>query len=396
MKPRTTGLKRITFVITTTWGTLYGRPHQMASLFKQDGYEISVIDLGFVLARIREKLARTNMYESQLSIADRRYSFTYAVPRRIARRIKFHPRFDKESLSRFLFKLVGKAFTDDSIIWVQGISLLYDPKTFEDLPNSLFISDIEDDYKYFYKQQFQAQIQQIESEMARNADLVFATSQPLYERLITLNSKTHLIPNGVDENFIQVAEGKLHKPADMPDGIVIGFEGAIANWLDFDLLYTLAEAIGNAKIVLVGKLLVSLDRELFKKLTSLSNVVYLGEKPYHELPTYISYFDVGIIPFSISSLTKAVHPNKLYEYLSCGIPVVSTMLPEIARYAREGVLEVADDTDSFISATRKMIACRRDSILVTQRVSIARDNTWRSRYQKIKDLIQNELKIKGI
>lgn len=390
-------MKKITFVITTIWATLYQRHHQLAYRFKQDGYEVRVVDVSSVAVRMLEERLHKRLYERQLSIPDKMYTFTYAIPKKFAQHIGFLWKRGEESLSKFMQDLSGKAFTDDSILWVQGVSIFYNPEVLKRLPKTLFISDIEDDYKYFFKEELREHVQEIESEIARSADLVFTTAQSLHERLKLYNPKAYVITNGVDENFIRVAENEdLQRPADMPKDVVIGYHGAIADWIDFDLLHALAKELDSVKIVLIGKLLVFLDRERFKKLTSLPNVVYLGEKPYDQLPYYISHFDVGIIPFSISTLTRAVHPNKLYEYLACGKPVVSTMLPEVTRYAKKGVLEVTDDHTAFIESVRRMIEVGDDEELVRQRIELAKNNTWQSKYEKIKVMIQEELNTKGI
>ena len=55
----------------------------------------------------------------------------------------------------------------------------------------------------------------------------------------------------------------------------------------------------------------------------------LGRKPYAELPPYCKAFDVGLIPFALNELTRNVNPIKLREYLSAGLPVVSTRDPGV-------------------------------------------------------------------
>jgi hypothetical protein len=75
---------------------------------------------------------------------------------------------------------------------------------------------------------------------------------------------------------------------------------------------------------------------------------FLGRKPYEQLPAYCKYFDVGLIPFKISELTRAVNPIKLREYLAAGLPVVSTPLPEVLGY--RGAVEAADTPDTFVAA----------------------------------------------
>jgi glycosyltransferase involved in cell wall biosynthesis len=58
----------------------------------------------------------------------------------------------------------------------------------------------------------------------------------------------------------------------------------------------------------------------------------VGRKPYAELPRYLRAFSVGLIPFRDNELTRNVNPIKLREYLSAGLPVVASGVPEIRHY----------------------------------------------------------------
>ena len=53
--------------------------------------------------------------------------------------------------------------------------------------------------------------------------------------------------------------------------------------------------------------------------------------------------DAGLIPYAINDLTRSVFPMKVYEYLSAGLPVVSTPLPALAGVA--AITVVADAAD---------------------------------------------------
>jgi glycosyltransferase involved in cell wall biosynthesis len=60
------------------------------------------------------------------------------------------------------------------------------------------------------------------------------------------------------------------------------------------------------------------------RLAALPNVRVEPAVAHDEVPRVLSGFDVGLIPFRLTALTAAVNPNKLYEYLAAGLPVVST------------------------------------------------------------------------
>jgi hypothetical protein len=62
------------------------------------------------------------------------------------------------------------------------------------------------------------------------------------------------------------------------------------------------------------------------------NVNWLGRKPHSELPNCCKGFAVGLIPYVLNERILHVNPIKLREYLSAGLPVVSTALPEVEYY----------------------------------------------------------------
>ncbi len=69
-------------------------------------------------------------------------------------------------------------------------------------------------------------------------------------------------------------------------------------------------------------------------------------------------FDVGIVPYRLTEYTANVYPTKLNEYLSMGIPVVATDLPEIRRFNAEhgNIVAIAGDAAAFATAIRDALA----------------------------------------
>ncbi|MBK5256583.1 MAG: hypothetical protein JJE39_11160, partial [Vicinamibacteria bacterium] len=67
-----------------------------------------------------------------------------------------------------------------------------------------------------------------------------------------------------------------------------------------------------------------------------------------ELPRYAKAFDVGICPFVSNELTRNINPIKLREYLSAGLPVVATGIPEAAFYP--GACQLVEGPAAFLLA----------------------------------------------
>jgi glycosyltransferase involved in cell wall biosynthesis len=192
-----------------------------------------------------------------------------------------------------------------------------------------------------------------------------------------LNPNTILVSHGVDyEHFSKAVAHDLPAPADIADlpHPRLGFFGLIRDWVDLDLLAEVARRRPDWHLVLIGDSAIDLS-----PYQSLPNMHFLGRKPYAELPAYCQEFDVGLVPFRINELTKAVNPIKLREYLAAGLPVVSTPLPEAKLCG--SLVESADEPESFAAAVAKTLAggtaCR------TSRSATMRTETWPEKVDEI-------------
>ena len=237
-----------------------------------------------------------------------------------------------------------------------------------------------------------------DEECCRNAELVIASSSELLEQCSKLNSNSHLVTHGVDHDHFAEAvddDSEKQRPSDLPGGGIVGFFGLISEWLDQELVVKLARSLrevpwrdaGPASLVLIGTADVPIDR-----LNDEPNILMLGPKPFSELPRYIRHFDVGIIPFVVNDLTRAVNPIKLREMLSAGCPVVSTALPEVERIVGCGHscmhgTFVAHTHDEFVSAVEDRL---RLSLSMEERRTISdnmTDETWQAKVGNILTLI---------
>src|SRR5207253_7113681 len=160
---------------------------------------------------------------------------------------------------------------------------------------------------------------------------------------------------------------------------VIGFFGLLAEWIDLELLAAIARRRPHWTLLLLGKATVDTGT-----LRALPNVRLLGQKPYEALPAYCRAFDVGLIPFRIDELTVRANPLKLREYLAAGLPVVSTDLPEVARY--DGLVRMADGVEAFTAAIADALR-ERSAGMAQRRVNAMMDERWEARVAELSALI---------
>lgn len=238
----------------------------------------------------------------------------------------------------------------------------------------------------------QAAMKEADEGCIRLADRVITTSLFLQDRAVKINSRSILVPHGVDIEHFRRALGTGTRPADIPDGRpVIGFVGLIGEWVDQDLLAGIARTCPEALVVLTGRADVGVDALRAEK-----NIIMTGQRPYSAIPGYMACFTVGIIPFKINDLTRAVNPLKLREMLAAGCPVVSTALPEVAALqtglsadaAGRQPVSIAGNAGEFCDMVRKWTAGPASGADRARISDLMKNETWSSRVDRILEFIQ--------
>ncbi len=184
--------------------------------------------------------------------------------------------------------------------------------------------------------------------MLERADLVLCSSWPLYEQYRERHPSTYLCPNGVDYDHFATPSPAPSALQEL-SGPIIGYHGAVASWLDWDLIESAVQMHPDWNFVFVGPPYNLCASQLPQR----SNLIYCGPVPYHHLAGYVQAFDAGIVPFQVKEMTRASDPIKAYEYLAAGVGVVGTRLPQLET---NPCVRVADDASAFIDALEAVLA----------------------------------------
>ena len=229
-----------------------------------------------------------------------------------------------------------------------------------------------------------------ERALLAKVDCVFAINSELAEAKRALNARTHLAPHGVDHAlFARALDPATVVPADIAalPRPVIGFYAPLRDWVDLDLVAHVARARPSWSIALLGQQLDDVSA-----VRGLPNVHLLGRKPHGDLPAYCKGMDVGIIPYRIDERMKFVNPIKLREYLSAGLPVVSTAVPEVRRYERW--CTIAEDGPAFVAAIERALA--EDSPeRRRQRTEAMAQETWPMRVAEVARIVDDVARSKA-
>ncbi len=225
-----------------------------------------------------------------------------------------------------------------------------------------------------------------EAQLMAMADFVIVSSPLLYDRKRRGTKAIYLIPNGVDANHFRPSTEGHAIPQDIVRFVnarrpIAGYHGVIDHWFDVDLLANTALACPEIIFVLIGTVKTDVSQ-----MERLPNVHLLGAKPYAILPTYLRWFNVGLIPFRMNELTLTVDPIKAYEYFGCGLPVVSVPLPEMKRKAPLATL--ASTPAEFVEAIRYSLR-EQDQRQRDSRIAYAGANSWQSRIDIFFSIVQS-------
>jgi len=275
--------------------------------------------------------------------------------------------------------IVKKLGFDKPILWIYNLEYA---DICQKLDHSLTIYYVCDDYSLF-RGVPQRILQEKEQQLLRSADLVFVAHRPLYEDRKKLNSNTCLIPNATNPEHFQI-NFNLSITDDIANlkHPIVGFSGTLDDdWVDIDLIYESAITYPSYSFVLLGT--VKAD---WKKLQELSNVYYLGRKSYNRVPLYYQAFDICIIPFKQTPLTKNIDiPLKLLEYFAVGKPVVAININKLEEF--EGIYWVAESREQFIQYLGMVLDGETESLKM-KRMEIARQNSWMARVNQMSEIIE--------
>jgi glycosyltransferase involved in cell wall biosynthesis len=223
----------------------------------------------------------------------------------------------------------------------------------------------------------------MEDALIARSDLVLASAEALCLAKERNGKRPALLAHGVDFEHFHAALSCGDRPKRMRTipGPIIGFFGALSAWLDYELLVMIARQRPDWSLVFIGP--VDTDISI---LAGIPNIHLLGKVAYDDLPAYAACFDVGIIPFKANELTRSVNPLKLMEYLSLGIPVVSSYMPEVAKYAE--IVSIAHHQEEFLAAIARSLD--QDTAEQRQkRLQTARAHSWSAVAERFSALVMD-------
>ncbi|HKO31473.1 MAG TPA: glycosyltransferase family 4 protein [Nitrospiraceae bacterium] len=209
--------------------------------------------------------------------------------------------------------------------------------------------------------------------------------------------RCHVICNGVDEDrFHPQAHEGARKALGLPiEGLYIGFVGGFFPWHGLE---TLIEAVPfvhakvpSATFLLVGDGQTKSALERLVQQQGLTEIVrFVGRADWAQVPTWIAACDVCVV---LHRQTRSYPGDsmKLWEYLSCGRPVVTTIGPGYGDTIEAIGCGLAAKPDHARDVARQLIRLLEDpdermKMGERGRMAVIQSHTWDARAKELEQV----------
>lgn len=221
-----------------------------------------------------------------------------------------------------------------------------------------------------------------ESDLALNADVVFAASGGLSDRLSPCSDNIALIPNGC--NYPMFTRSDLEVPPGLEDvkKPLLGYAGTLWSDLDYSPIFACAAAHPDWNFLLLGRQQPSAG---LQRLRGMERVVLADRHPLIEVPDYVSQCDVCLDLRRTGTVGSDVASTRVFEYLAAGKPVVRHTFPGQVEDLPAVTYGAADPTDFVIACEE---ALREDGPwLRARRREVAQEAAWDQRAGQVEKIL---------
>ena len=198
-----------------------------------------------------------------------------------------------------------------------------------------------------------------------------------------------LLRNGCDFEFWKET-GAFEYAAPEGGRQVALFQGVINERLDFDLLRGLAESLPEWRFWFCGE---NVNPPGWSELAKAPNVRDFGFVEPLEIARLAKRSTVGLIPYKQGELIARSLPLKAYEYVACGLPVVTVPIVDLG--LRPDLFAQARSAEEFRSAIEAAAPTRTDPSLIELRLAAGKAESYDRRFEDLQPAIVDALRVRG-
>ena len=225
-------------------------------------------------------------------------------------------------------------------------------------------------------------VMEMEHRLLGQCDILACSSEELAVIKGSERCKMLILPHGVD--YIHFSRSAAEPQVIIPQlekmsKPVIGYFGLLGDWVDISILESIALSHPEWSLILIGSVEADISR-----LNHLTNVYFIGPVPYEQLPDYVAYVDVLILPYHVGGRGKTITPLKLREYIATGKPVVASAIPECIKF--NSIIHIAETVEAFVASVE--ISLIEPDELAVRRQDVVRNESWKQRAELLSTCIK--------
>lgn len=176
---------------------------------------------------------------------------------------------------------------------------------------------------------------------------------------------------------------------------IILYQGAINIGRGLEQLILAMKYVHNARLIIIGEGDIKKELEILTENEKLGDKVkFLGKKPVYLLPQYTKQAYLGIsIEENIGLNYYYALPNKIFDYIKCGVPVLASKLPEIYNIVSSynvGTFIESHDSEHIAEKIENMLRKPEQYLVYKQNcVEAAKELCWEKDFKNLDNIFPN-------
>ncbi|MBA2648877.1 MAG: glycosyltransferase [Legionella sp.] len=224
-------------------------------------------------------------------------------------------------------------------------------------------------------------------------DQVICVSPGILSNIVSKNykwkKKCKLVSNGCDFEFY--SKNNINS---VPIKKIAFYQGNIYEKLDFELLDAVVKKMPDWSFHFCGPVVhdsPGWKASVWRRLLENKNVLYLGVFTPEGLREAAHSATAGIIPFkNLDYLSKSSFPLKAFEYIACGLPVVTTPIDSLEVYG--DIFLFAQGVDAFVAQLLIAEKLKKDSLYLNRAREAAANNSYNKKFSEVIEHIHSNIR----
>jgi len=205
----------------------------------------------------------------------------------------------------------------------------------------------------------------LEGFLYKKAELIIINSPGFYPHLLgkgIKRKKIKLIPNGVDTSMFDPEDkGESVKQEFNIEGrFIVLYAGAMGRSNDIGTLleaFRLLKENGEIILLLVGGGNEKEKLEFKVRNEGIDNVIFVPPVQKSRIPEFIATSDVGVAILKDISMFRTTYPNKVFDYMAGGRPVLLAIdgaIRDVVEKAKAGIFAQPGDPEAIANGIMKL------------------------------------------